>query len=456
MPTLKQNHRQILAAKAINGKRTRYRIEGVDGLWLHVGPSGQKTWYVRYQPGGRKGRVFRQYTLGDIKSVGLKDAALAAHDIVHAVKVDNRDPVAERQEKIHDALTFGDIFADWYERHAKPKLARHETDMTHFRNHIKGAFAQTRIADLKRIEIARYRDKVASKASPLVSNEVLMLINRVLYWAMDEGLIDANPAARLRRAGKRKPRERILTDADIPKFWDALATKETMTGEHMAHCDKGRMLSPQTRSILRVLLLMAQRRGEVAGAMKSEMELDGRNPVWTISGDRTKNGLLHRVPLCPLAKAEFAKAMAASPEKSPYVFPSPDDPLEQHISANAVTRAMSRLVAELKIPKVSPHDLRRTVGTQMAKLRVPLHVRSLVLNHSPQSRGVTDAVYNRYAYDKEKREALTIWERCLAKLTASKKHSSIRRCGSANLSKVPVAANPAGPRVDQALPHYTG
>jgi hypothetical protein len=37
-------------------------------------------------------------------------------------------------------------------------------------------------------------------------------------------------------------------------------------------------------------------------------------------------------------------------------------------------------------------------------------VRSLILNHSPQSRGVTDAVYNRYAYDKEKREALAAWE----------------------------------------------
>jgi len=26
------------------------------------------------------------------------------------------------------------------------------------------------------------------------------------------------------------------------------------------------------------------------------------------------------------------------------------------------------------------------------------------------SRGITDAVYNRYAYDKEKREALSLWE----------------------------------------------
>jgi len=77
---------------------------------------------------------------------------------------------------------------------------------------------------------------------------------------------------------------------------------------------------------------------------------------------------------------------------------------------------MARLVDELKIGRVSPHDLRRTVGTQLAKLGLPTHVRSLVLNHSAISRSITDAVYNRYAYDKEKREALGAWERELKQL----------------------------------------
>jgi integrase len=420
MPTLKANHRQILAAKPINGKRTRYRIEGVDGLWLHVGPSGRRTWYVRYQPGGRAGRVFRQYTIGDPKTVSLAKAIKATHNIVNAVKVDDRDPVAERKTKSQEALTFGDVFEDWHKRHAKAKLARHQTDRAYYRNHIEPELAKTRLQELKRTEIAKFRDKVAAKASPLVSNEVLMLINRVLNWALDEGLIEANPAARLRRAGKSRPRERVLTNADIITFWNALDATEAMTGEHMARSEKGRMLSPSTRSILRLLLLTGQRRGEVSAARKSELELDGREAVWTIPGERTKNGLLHRLPLCPRARAEFAKAVAASPAKSPYVFPSPEAPLEQPISAMAVTRAMSRLVAELKISTVSPHDLRRTVGTELARMGLPVHVRALVLNHSPQTRGVTDAVYNRYGYDKEKRDALARWEKRLSNILTSK------------------------------------
>lgn len=66
--------------------------------------------------------------------------------------------------------------------------------------------------------------------------------------------------------------------------------------------------------------------------------------------------------------------------------------------------------------RLSPHALRRTVGTQMAKLGLPTHVRSLALNHSPMSRGITDAVYNRYAYDREKREVLMAWEERLHQL----------------------------------------
>lgn len=426
MPTLKQNHRHILAAKPIDGKRTRYRIDGVSGLWLNVCPSGQRTWYVRYQPGGRHGRVFRQYTIGDAKTVSLAEATKAAHGVVNKVKVEDRDPVAERTAKKQEALTFGDLFRDWYKRYATPRLARHATDLAYFRNHLEGEFANTRIANLKRIEIARYRDRIAAKATPLVSNEALMLINRVLYWAMDEGLIEANPAARLRKAGKSKPRERVLTHADIKKLWSALSAMDAMTGEHMARAEKGRILSPSTRSILRLLLLTGQRRGEVCSAEKSELELDGDEPVWTIPGERTKNGLLHRLPLCSMAADIFRKAIACSPDESAYVFPSPEAPLVAALTPEAVTRAMARLVVELKISRVSPHDLRRTVGTELARLGIPLHVRSLVLNHSPMSRGVTEAVYNRYAYDKEKREALACWEAALREKILSASVSAFR------------------------------
>jgi len=419
MPTLKANHRAIQAAQPVAGKRTRYRIEGIEGLWLDVSATGKRYWYVRYQPGGRETRTERWYRIGDAKSVGLADASQKARDILTTAYAKERDPHAERATKRSEKLTFGDLYNDWYARHAEPNLARAPTDQSIYMTHIDGGLAKQRVTALKRADIGRLRDKVAKTGGPIASNNVLVLINRVLNWAVDEGLIEFNPAARLRKVGPIKPRERVLSEEDIPKFWSALAAMDAMTGQRMAKGEPGRILSPATRSALRLMLLTGQRRTEVVGCEKAELELNAAEPVWTIPGDRTKNGLLHRVPLCPRAKAEFMKALAASPPDSPFVFPSPLEDSETTILASAVTRAMSRLVSEIKISPASPHDLRRTVGTQMAKLGLPTHVRSLVLNHSPMSRGITDAVYNRYAYDKEKREALMAWEERLQQMIAT-------------------------------------
>lgn len=416
MPSLKRNFRQVLAACPIDGKRTRYRIEGVPGLVLDVRPNGTRTWFVRYQPGGRRGRTFRWYKIGDANAIGIVDATERAKKVVTAVEDEQRDPYIERIEKVREGLTFGELFEDWFARYAEPTLSRAKTDRIVYRCHIEADFAKKRLIDIKRIDIGRFRDQVAAGASPLTSNSVVELIGRVLNWAVDEGMLEVNPSARLRKVGIYRPRERVLSETEIRQFWNALNAMEGMIGEHMGRGEKGRMLSPTTRSVLRLLLLTGQRRGEVVGALKSELELGGKEPVWTISGDRTKNGLLHRLPLCPLAKTEFAKAVQLSDSKSPFVFPSFEEPLTRPIYAEAVTRAMARLVGELEMPRVSPHDLRRTVGTEMAKLGLPVHVRSLILNHSPMSRGITDAVYNRYAYDKEKRQALLTWEHRLAEM----------------------------------------
>ena len=415
MPTLKANHRQILAAKPIDGKKTRYRIEGAPGLWLYVSPSGVRTWYARYQIGSGKARQERWYRIGDATSVSLATAMEQAKSVDAKVDVEDRDPHAERELRRADTMTIGELFKEWHTRYAIPKLARAETDEITFRCHIEPSFAKRKVREITRIDLGRFRDEVAKKATPLTSNRVIILLSRIFNWGLDEGMLEFNPVARLRKAASRKPRERVLTRGNIVIFWNALEAMETMSGDHMARAEKGRMLSPATRSVLRLLLLTGQRRTEVTGALKSEFELAGSEPVWTIPGERTKNGLLHRVPLCPKTAEEFSKVIAAAPAKSPYVFASPDD-VRVHLTPEAITRSMARLIAELKIPTVSPHDLRRTVGTEMARLGIPVHVRSLVLNHSPRSQGITEAVYNRYAYDKEKREALTLWEAELARL----------------------------------------
>ena len=59
------------------------------------------------------------------------------------------------------------------------------------------------------------------------------------------------------------------------------------------------------------------------------------------------------------------------------------------------------------------HDLRRTAASGMAGLGIPPHVVEAVLNHKSGTIKGVAAVYNRYSYATEKREALDAWARRL-------------------------------------------
>jgi hypothetical protein len=62
------------------------------------------------------------------------------------------------------------------------------------------------------------------------------------------------------------------------------------------------------------------------------------------------------------------------------------------------------------------HDLRRIAATGMARLTVHPHVADRVLNHQSGTISGVAAVYRRFAYLDESREAVDIWERFVAVL----------------------------------------
>ncbi len=348
----------------------------------------------------------------------LATATERAKSVDVEVDVDERDPHAERELRNGDTMTVGELFKEWHTRHAVPNLSRAGTDDIIFRCHIEPEFAKRKVRELTRVEIGRFRDEVAKKATPLDLQFSDEPVEPLLQLGARRG------AARVqsRRPSAQVGRPQAARAGADARHHHGLLERARPHGDddrrahgprrEGAHAVAGVALDPASAA--------ADRDGgpRVVGALKSELELQGPEPVWTIPGERTKNSLLHRVPLCPMAKAEFVRAIAASPAKSPFVFASADNP-GAHVTPLSITRGMARLVNELKIPTVSPHDLRRTVGTEMARLGIAVHIRSLVLNHSPQSRGITEAVYNRYAYDKEKREALALWEAELMRLIGS-------------------------------------
>ena len=144
MPTLNPNHRQVLAATAIDGRRTRYSIKGVEGLVLDVGTSGLRSWYVRYQvPGGRR-RTFRHYRIGDATAISLSEATQRAREITREVDLGSIDRFAVERIEIKRPATFGALFEDWYARHALPRLAWPADDKYRYEKYLQEPFARAR------------------------------------------------------------------------------------------------------------------------------------------------------------------------------------------------------------------------------------------------------------------------------------------------------------------------
>ncbi len=398
MPNLPHNQRAIDGLTAVDGKRTSYNSTVVTGLMLEVMPSGTKTWRFRYRtPGGRGGKT-RTYTIGDARSIKLGPAVDRAREIKAAVQLEGRDP---HKERYATDTSFGALFGDWLARHAKLKKKSWPHDEALYRRHIERRLGGVAANTIKRADLAQTLDEIARTATGIQANRCQSLISSVLNWAVNEGRLESSPSYRLPKRAAEAPRERILTLGELKAVWEGLAS--------------GPMGSDIER-ILRLLMLTGQRRSEVTEARKTEFDLDRLDPIWTIPGRRTKNGVMHQVPLTPLSAQLVSDALNDSGD-SPFLFPGRGDSAAS-IGPHAVTRAMSRLVAQLGTEGATVHDLRRTVGTSLARLGVPKDIRARVLNHVDGARSVTDAVYNQHEFQAEKRAALKLWEDELRRVVA--------------------------------------
>jgi integrase len=172
-----------------------------------------------------------------------------------------------------------------------------------------------------------------------------------------------------------------------------------------------------TALALKLQLITAQRKGEVAGAEWVNFDLKGG--WWTIPAEKSKNGFPHRVPLSPLAMETLNKLEELT-GSSRWLFPSPRD--GQHIAETSVDHAVRVNAEHFAIDHFTPHDLRRTSASMMTASGIQRLTVSKILNHVES--GVT-AVYDRHGYDKEKRQALETWERKLTSILTGKSSGKV-------------------------------
>ena len=85
-----------------------------------------------------------------------------------------------------------------------------------------------------------------------------------------------------------------------------------------------------------------------------------------------------------------------------------------------IQKLTARIRRRSKVKNFRPHDIRRSVASEIASMGFPRLTIAMLLNH--MDRDIT-GTYDRHSYDREKREALEAWEHRLTEIIEGKKRS---------------------------------
>jgi integrase len=372
------------------------------GLALRITPNGVKSWAFRFRDRttGRPGRA----TIGQYPAVGLT-AARASADAMRRDVANGINPAARKQQDraTAGAKAFGALAERYLIEHARRHKRSYQGDERNLRKHVLPRWQNRPYASIKRGDVIELVEGLVTAGKPTLANRVQSLVSTVFTFAVDAGLVEFNPCHRLRKRGVENVGRRVLSDAEIRLFWNGIVEPTRRVGLG-----------------LRLALLTGARIGEIAGLDTAELEhlADASRAAWIIPGTRTKNKKDHLIPLCPLARETVLELLAQSgPKFGGYLFPTHSrrrmGPMRGDSFAEAMVGFGRRLHGSDDALKTwhadppSPHDLRRTVGTRLAGLRIPKEIRDRCLNHAAGDVGSIH--YNLHDYADEKREALNRW-----------------------------------------------
>ncbi len=373
---------------ALQPKEKRYDVADSKrvGLRLRVSTAGVKTWVFVKRIRGES--VLRSHTLGRFPAISLSEAREKALTL-------EKEAVegVDRKAEVKNMQTVRTILDRYDEMH----LAQLRTGKQR-RKQIEVAFGNRLDDPMNKVErrhLQEFIDKVAGKGTKVLANRYKAAISAFTSFAWKRGYIDHNIGAGLAKApGKEKPRDRLLTLTEVRAIYDAAG-----------------LLSPLWTPIIRLLILTAQRRGDIVGLRHSEIDFDKRRI--DLPGSRTKNGKAHIVHLSEPA-LEIASAV------------TPTNDLMFTTTGKTPVSGFSKVKVE--IDKLLPedmapwtfHDFRTAFATIMAEGGADEGIVDRILNHSASASAASAVarVYNLSAQLDKRAIVLDRWAELVTKRSA--------------------------------------
>lgn len=400
---------KVRNAKPRENESDRVLSDG-DGLSLRVrrsagGSEVIKTWIFRYRrPADGKGA---KLTLGEYPALGLTDARAKIPQLKLALH-EGIDPqlarAAKRAEEIA-VLTMGELFERWldyYKAHGGKAEGTIGGHVWRWEKYLKRSLQDIRLPDLTRAHLSTALD-IMRRKTKIQTGKAITTLRLILDYARVRHMIEDNPARMIRpedfNATRNPPRKRALPLDELRAFWKVL--------------DAGRVSLPISAAF-KLLILTGARRDEVVKLNWKELDLKQR--LWTLPGERSKNGQEHTYFLSDEAVRVLESMQPLS--NSQWVFES-DRKVGQPIHKDSLTTVLQRLQGRADesiepdellstLQPFTVHDLRRSAATAWGEhLKIPPHIIERMLNHQPESALI--ATYQRASYVEEQKQAWVAW-----------------------------------------------
>jgi integrase/recombinase XerD len=239
-------------------------------------------------------------------------------------------------------------FIAWYEAHEVEQA----TDP-----HVRSGF------DLHTITtptLTRYRTYLQSvlRQRPASVNRSLISVKRYFGWAIRHQLITYDPSVPVKLAGQEEAAPRQLDDHEEQALVVAAA--------------KGRL---RDHVLILLLLHTGLRARELCQLRRDQVNLGKRSGFLEVIGKRNK---YREVPLNATARKALEEYLPTLPASSVFLFPS--SKTKAALSERALGYIIKKYARMVRLPDVSPNDLRHRFGYRMAE-SVPLHRLAQIMGH---------------------------------------------------------------------------
>lgn len=303
-----------------------FKLTDGQGMHLLINPNGSKYWRLQYRFGGKQ----KVLALGVYPMVSLGEARRKRDEAKKLVS-DGIDPSEKKKaDKIEqsEALTFEAVARDWHTACKRKWSDSHsERVLKSLEDNLFSSIGQRKIAELKTKDLLVPVKTVAASGRLEVAARLQQRTTAIMRYAVQNGLIDYNPAQEMSGAiavAKRTHRPALPFD----RFSELLERIESF---------KGRKL---TKLAVKLTLLIFIRSSELRFARWSEIDFE--NAMWTIPGERE--------PLPGVKHSHRGSKM-----KTPHLVPLSRQALE-------LLKTIREISGECDLVFIGDHDFRKPMS----------------------------------------------------------------------------------------------